>query len=372
LIARLRQALRNDVTLRAVRATYPALNWLRGRRAYYMRVAPHLADMTFDQVRFSNRGNEPEAHLRQTLRILAERERAEGTDVLVLGVGGGDELRLWRSVGPRSLVATDYFAHAREWRGRDGARFAAADARALPFADASFDLVASTALLEHVDGVDACMREMARVTRPGGLVFANFGPLYWTYGGAHYLGAYEHLWMNDAQFEAYLIERGIAYEQQEALFWLRNGMFSRLTYDEYLTACRRYFDVVHVTLAVSPQALAYKRKHPDAWRSLCARYAERDLLTFGATVWLRARAAAQGDAHDGRSAVDAARFLGCARNDVGTEAVAYTEKRVGRPHDGGCCVGGARFPGCARNEVEREAGEGLTGGETQHGGREAA
>ena len=45
------------------------------------------------------------------------------------------------------------------------------------------------------------VREMARVTRPGGLVFANFGPLFGTYGGAHYLGAYEHLWMSDAQFE---------------------------------------------------------------------------------------------------------------------------------------------------------------------------
>ena len=131
------------------------------------------------------------------------------------------------------------------------------------------------------------MREMARVTRPGGLVFANFGPLFRTHGGAHYLGAYEHLWMTEAQFDAYLVERGIAYEQQEGLFWLRNGMFSRLSYDEYLSIFRRHFDVEHITLAVSPQALAYRRKHPDAWRSLCARYDERDLLTFGATVWLR-------------------------------------------------------------------------------------
>jgi hypothetical protein len=162
------------------------------------------------------------------------------------------------------------------------------------------------------------MREVARVTRPGGLVFANFGPLYWTYGGAHYLGAYEHLWMNEAQFEAYLVERGIAYEQQEALFWLRNGMFSRLTYDEYLAVFRRHFDIAHVTLAVSPQALAYKRAHPDAWRSLCARYAERDLLTFGATVWLRRRATARRASapREERRAVDGARFLAFARNDV--------------------------------------------------------
>jgi SAM-dependent methyltransferase len=283
LLARLRQALRNDATVRAVRATYPALNWLRGRRAYYLRAAPYLADMTFDDVRFSHRGNEPEAHLRRTRRLID----LASADVLVVGAGGGGELRLWEQQRPRSLTATDFFAQAEAWRAHDDARFAATDVRALPFADGAFDLVASTAVLEHVDGVDACMREMARVTRPGGLVFANFGPLFGTYGGAHYLGAYEHLSMTDAQFDAYLVERGIAYEQREGLFWLRNGMFSRLSYDEYLSIFRRHFDVEHITLAVSPQALVYRRKHPGAWRSLCARYGERDLLTFGATAWLR-------------------------------------------------------------------------------------
>jgi SAM-dependent methyltransferase len=275
--------MRNDTTVRAVRATYPALNWLRGRRAYYLRAAPYLADMTFDDVRFSHRGNEPEAHLGRTRSLIDLRS----ADVLVVGAGAGGELRLWEQQRPRSLTATDFFTQADAWRAHDDARFAAADVRALPFADGSFDLVASTALLEHVDGVDACMREMARVARPGGLVFANFGPLYRTYGGAHYLGAYEHLSMTDAQFDAYLVERGIAYEHQEGLFWLRNGMFSRRSYDDYLAIFRRHFDVEHITLAVSPQALAYRRAHPDAWRSLCARYDERDLLTFGATVWLR-------------------------------------------------------------------------------------
>jgi ubiquinone/menaquinone biosynthesis C-methylase UbiE len=288
LLARLKQRLRNDATLRAVRATYPALNWARGRRAYYLRVAPYLRDMTFDDVRFSNRGNEPEAHLRRTRQLIDLRN----ADVLVAGAGSGDELRLWQEASPRSLTAADFFARPDAWAQRDATQFSAMDVRALAFAGASFDVVASTALLEHVDGVDACMREMARVTRPGGLVFANFGPLYRTFGGAHFFGSYEHLWMTGAQFEAYLVERAIPYEQGEALAWLRNGMFSRLTYDEYVATFERYFNIEHLTLAVSPQALAYKRNNPEAWRSLCARYEERDLLTFGATVWLRPKKSA--------------------------------------------------------------------------------
>jgi ubiquinone/menaquinone biosynthesis C-methylase UbiE len=163
------------------------------------------------------------------------------------------------------------------------------DVRRLAFADASFDIVASTALLEHVDGVDAAVSEMARMVRPGGVVFANFGPLYFTFGGAHYLGGFEHLWMSDEEFASYLDNRDVPYEREEALFYLRHGLFSRWTYRQYLECFRRHFDVHHVILHVSPRALAFRREHPELWRALCERYAEADLLTFAATVWLRPR-----------------------------------------------------------------------------------
>ena len=120
MFARLKHAVRNDATVRAIRATYPALNWLRSRQAYYLRAAPYLGDMTFDDVRFSHRGNEPEAHLRGTRRLLD----LGSADVLVVGAGSGDELRLWERQLPRSLTATDFFAQPGAWRAHDGARFA--------------------------------------------------------------------------------------------------------------------------------------------------------------------------------------------------------------------------------------------------------
>jgi SAM-dependent methyltransferase len=283
-ISRLKSAAkRNDTLVRAVRSTYPALRWVTNQRAVYRRVAPYLAHMEFDEVRLTGHGNEPEAHLRRT-RGLVDLPSA---DVLVLGVGRGDELRLWETQQPRSLTATDFFAFAGDWRSHAGVRFTQADVRSLPFADASFDLVASTALLEHVQGVDATVAEMARVTRPGGLVFANFGPLYHTYGGAHYEGAYEHLWMSDAQLQGYLENRGIASEIDDGLRWLRNGMFSRLRYAEYVEILKQHCAIEHLVLAVSQPALRYKREHPTEWRALRRRYAEEDLLTFSITVWMR-------------------------------------------------------------------------------------
>ena len=52
------------------------------------------------------------------------------------------------------------------------ASFAAADARALPFSDATFDSVFCVAVLQHIGDVAGAVRELARVTRPGGRIVA--------------------------------------------------------------------------------------------------------------------------------------------------------------------------------------------------------
>ncbi|MDD5556403.1 MAG: class I SAM-dependent methyltransferase [bacterium] len=49
-----------------------------------------------------------------------------------------------------------------------------ADIRRRPFRDGAFDLVCSFKVLAHVPDPRRAVGEMARVTRPGGLVFAEF------------------------------------------------------------------------------------------------------------------------------------------------------------------------------------------------------
>lgn len=72
---------------------------------------------------------------------------------------------------------------------------------ALPFADASFDVVFARAVLHHADDLDTALREMARVLKPGGLLlairehvisrdedleaFLEIHPLHALYGGEH-------------------------------------------------------------------------------------------------------------------------------------------------------------------------------------------
>jgi ubiquinone/menaquinone biosynthesis C-methylase UbiE len=47
-------------------------------------------------------------------------------------------------------------------------------ALALPFADNQFDVTCSFKVLAHIPDIEKALREMARVTRPGGVVLAEF------------------------------------------------------------------------------------------------------------------------------------------------------------------------------------------------------
>lgn len=79
-------------------------------------------------------------------------------DVLDLGCGPRDQAVCAAHLGHR-YVGVDYSNPAAD---------ALADAHALPFADASFDLVFAYAVLEHLHSPAKALNEIARVLRPGG------------------------------------------------------------------------------------------------------------------------------------------------------------------------------------------------------------
>lgn len=96
-----------------------------------------------------------------------------------LDVGSGTGILTEAVLGaaaPATIVGIDptpaQVMHAAEHVGDRRARFEVADARALPFADASFDVVASGLVLNFVPGSQAAVAEMRRVVRPSGIVAA--------------------------------------------------------------------------------------------------------------------------------------------------------------------------------------------------------
>ncbi len=97
---------------------------------------------------------------------------AAGRAVLDLGCGTGRHaVRLAREGA--EVTAVDFsegmLAEARRKPGADRVRFLVHDLHdPLPMADASFDLVVSGLVLEHLRDLDAFFREARRLLRPGG------------------------------------------------------------------------------------------------------------------------------------------------------------------------------------------------------------
>ena len=112
-------------------------------------------------------GADPE-YVEQILPMAAERLRG-CRRVLDVGCGEGQVSRLAASQGSAVVGVDPTWAQvAVADRRGGGARFASADAAALPFADETFDAVVACLVFEHVREMDAAIGEVARVLRPGG------------------------------------------------------------------------------------------------------------------------------------------------------------------------------------------------------------
>jgi SAM-dependent methyltransferase len=99
----------------------------------------------------------------------------DGASVLDAGAGTGAASKAARGRGAR-VTASDISAPMLAFHRDRRPPGAAADTRALPFRDAAFDVVAVPFSLSHVNPPVAGLREVRRVTRPGGtVVVSGFG-----------------------------------------------------------------------------------------------------------------------------------------------------------------------------------------------------
>jgi ubiquinone/menaquinone biosynthesis C-methylase UbiE len=93
----------------------------------------------------------------------------------VLEVGVGTGLVLLRIAKfAKSAKGVDLSPKMLERARERGLDVSEASATDLPFPDASFDVTCSFKVLAHVPQIDKALGEMTRVTRPGGVVIAEF------------------------------------------------------------------------------------------------------------------------------------------------------------------------------------------------------
>lgn len=110
-----------------------------------------------------------------------------GKDVLECGCGTGLILERIAQSAKRA-VGIDLSPGMLERAKARGLEVHEGSVTALPFDDASFDVTCSFKVLAHVPDIGKALAEMARVTRPGGVILAEFYNPYSLRGLAKRLG----------------------------------------------------------------------------------------------------------------------------------------------------------------------------------------
>lgn len=125
-------------------------------------------------------------------RLLDPELWLRGRRVLDLGCGLGQYSDLLRRSGAVVVAGVDSQPGKLAWAVQRGflspGEAILASAEALPFPDAAFDTVFSHTAFEHFPRVDAVLREVRRVLRPGGLLIAGVNFIH--HEGGHHLFPY--------------------------------------------------------------------------------------------------------------------------------------------------------------------------------------
>lgn len=226
-----------------------------------------------------------------------------GRDVLVAGCGTGRDVDSWVTMNPRQVMGLDWFSYDRAWdMWRDrfaqvapevDVRFDQADLSCLDsISSASFDVVGSDAVFEHLRDLPSVLEQFHRVLRPGGVVYATFGPLWHSWGGDHVSGydalesGFNHLLLDRLEWEAYLDGLGErAHSEHDGRTWIEHDLFSRLRPAEYLHHLHAAgFKRCFVGAIVDPRAVAFLKRYPVKAQRLLTQYSELDLVLSGMTI----------------------------------------------------------------------------------------
>lgn len=245
------------------------------------------------------------ALFRQFFRPVADPRRLS---VLVQGCAQADyAVQMWLRYGVASVTGidianldefwADLVPQLRDAYGGD-VRLCQANVESLPFEDARFDVINSAAVYEHVYNLDAAARESARVLKPGGRALHEIGPLYYTHGGDHCIGAYgleagyDHLLLADEQYRARVLDDAHfgALGCPGCNAWAVWDKLSFAPAAEYLEVFQRYFDIEFLLVKISPEGVRFRARYPQSWeRLLAAGVSPVDLLIKGIGVILRKR-----------------------------------------------------------------------------------
>ncbi len=254
---------------------------------------------------FFTRGSPPQWRRRWGTRGLNLR----GATILVQGAGTGWDALTWAEQQPAKIIATDLYAFPADWaeieryaRDKFGVSltFHEAPMESHDFiADGSIDLCTSHNVLEHCRDMSGVLAESKRLLRPGGLLFADFDPMWFAPGGDHYSGrgrleeVYNHLLLDRPDYEVFFKKYALPVEDfQNGGRYVEIDLFSKLTTNRYIEFYRQAgFEIDGLVVELSPIAFAFRERYAGAYAALLRKTAHLcqpiDLCIKGNIVRLR-------------------------------------------------------------------------------------
>lgn len=217
----------------------------------------------------------------------------------------GEDVQFWLRRGVKHVAGTDLVDRQIVWQkaanrleNTFSARieFRQSCIEKMPFADGSFDLVTSAAVLEHVGNLRAMTSETSRVLRPGGWAWHGIGPFYYTFGGDHAAppsleaGGYDHLLMDEPAYQRRIRDKALYRDDPDpnGRFWALHNIFSFAPSSEYLRFFSAHFEVKHLLVLICEKGLFFRQSYPEQWKTLLeAGVPEWDLLVKGFYIILR-------------------------------------------------------------------------------------
>lgn len=276
---------------------YPVYNllidrWLRSR---------YERGLSFgvDRWLWGQRGNDYSAHRRRVNRVIP----LQGKRLLIAGCGLGYDVPSWIGYRLSEIVGVDYFNYDRAWKAiKDQwgskhpdvcVRFqqeSLEDLRSFPHE--SFDLVASDAVFEHLRNPELVLREFHRILKPGGVIYATYGALWYCWKGDHISGfdalenGYNHLILDADAYQKYVAGLGqYQHTPHDGRTWIQNQMFSYLRPSEYLDLLNKIgFRKRYTAVIIDPRAVQCLDTYPHLRDLLLKKCDYLDLIITGMTI----------------------------------------------------------------------------------------
>ena len=278
------------------RFVYPIYNFFA---TLYLRSKYQTVEFHADRWLWGQRGNDYE----RLRRLVNSHIQLRESKILIAGCGTGRDVHSWLRYRPRELVGVDYFNYSMAWNmlhskfqkdyPASTERFLQRNLSSLDgFQDEEFDAIGSDAVFEHVKNLPQVLNECYRVLKPGGVVYATFGPLWYCWGGDHVSGydqasnGYAHLLMGRDAYQDYLDGLGaFHHSEHDGRTWINAGLFSYLRPGEYLNIMARSgLERLYVGAIVAPPAVSCLQENPNLKQQLLNVAEELDLVVTGMTV----------------------------------------------------------------------------------------